>query len=186
VGQLAAVSLGLPGDGRIDARFDYQLAAMAVICAESLIAGIGLSNVCLEQLRYALAGPTSSACRTYFTLRTAAMHLFSRSTSAVASRSCRSARSAGRADRTTPCSLAQWLRAAWKPIRRYRHPHHSPSCRAPSQLPVLLLGLRLAASRVIGRHWNPLIGLGRAAPGAAADAQVRLLLVPHQQPGNPY
>ncbi len=56
VGQLAAVNLRLPGDGRVDARFDDQLAAMAAARDEGLIAGVGLSNVSLEQLRYAVAG----------------------------------------------------------------------------------------------------------------------------------
>jgi pyridoxine 4-dehydrogenase len=56
VGQLAAVNLRLPGDGRVDARFDDQLAAMVAARDEGLIAGVGLSNVSLEQLRYATAG----------------------------------------------------------------------------------------------------------------------------------
>jgi len=55
-GQLAAVNLRLPGDGRVDARFDDQLAAMVAARDEGLIAGVGLSNVSLEQLRRALAG----------------------------------------------------------------------------------------------------------------------------------
>jgi hypothetical protein len=56
VGQLAAVNLRLPGDGRADARFDDQLAAMVAARDEGLIAGVGLSNVSLEQLRHAVAG----------------------------------------------------------------------------------------------------------------------------------
>jgi pyridoxine 4-dehydrogenase len=60
-GQLAAVNLRLPGDGRIDARFDDQLSAMVSARDEGLIAGVGLSNVSLEQLRHALAG-TDIAC----------------------------------------------------------------------------------------------------------------------------
>jgi pyridoxine 4-dehydrogenase len=56
VAQLAAVNLRLPGDGRVDARFDDQLAAMAAARDEGLIAGIGLSNVSLGQLRHAAAG----------------------------------------------------------------------------------------------------------------------------------
>jgi len=56
VAQLAAVNLRLPGDGRVDARFDDQLAVMAAARDEGLIAGIGLSNVSLEQLRHAAAG----------------------------------------------------------------------------------------------------------------------------------
>jgi pyridoxine 4-dehydrogenase len=55
VGQLAAVNLRLPGDGRIGARFDDQLATMVAARDEGLIAGIGLSNVSLDQLRHALA-----------------------------------------------------------------------------------------------------------------------------------
>jgi diketogulonate reductase-like aldo/keto reductase len=55
IGQLAAVNLRLPGDGRVDARFDDQLAAMVAARDEGLIAGIGLSNVSLEQLRHAAA-----------------------------------------------------------------------------------------------------------------------------------
>ena len=55
-GQLAAVNLRLPGDGRIDARFDDQLAAMVAARDEGLIAGVGLSNVRLDQLRHAAAG----------------------------------------------------------------------------------------------------------------------------------
>src|SRR5258707_7963054 len=54
--RLAAVNLRLPGDGRVDARFDDQLAAMVAARDEGLIAGVGLSNVSLEQLRHAAAG----------------------------------------------------------------------------------------------------------------------------------
>ena len=61
VGQLAAVNLRLPGDGRVDARFDDQLAAMVAARDEGLIAGIGLSNISLEQLEHAVAG-TEIAC----------------------------------------------------------------------------------------------------------------------------
>jgi pyridoxine 4-dehydrogenase len=56
VGRLAAVNLRLPGDGRVDARFDDQLATMVAARDEGLIAGVGLSNVSLQQLRHALAG----------------------------------------------------------------------------------------------------------------------------------
>jgi aryl-alcohol dehydrogenase-like predicted oxidoreductase len=56
VGQLAAVNLRLTGDGRVSARFDDQLAAMAAARDEGLIAGVGLSNVSLDQLRHAVAG----------------------------------------------------------------------------------------------------------------------------------
>jgi pyridoxine 4-dehydrogenase len=61
VGQLAAVNLRLPGDGRVSARFDDQLAAMLAAREDGLIAGIGLSNISLEQLRHAVAG-TDIAC----------------------------------------------------------------------------------------------------------------------------
>jgi aryl-alcohol dehydrogenase-like predicted oxidoreductase len=56
VGQLAAVNLRLAGDGRVSARFDDQLAAMVAARDEGLIAGIGLSNISLQQLRHAVAG----------------------------------------------------------------------------------------------------------------------------------
>jgi pyridoxine 4-dehydrogenase len=56
VGQLAAVNLRMLGDGRVNARFDDQLAAMVKARDEGLIAGIGLSNISLEQLTHALAG----------------------------------------------------------------------------------------------------------------------------------
>jgi len=56
VGQLAAVNLRLPGGGRVDARLYDQLAAMAAARDEGLIAGVGLSDVSLEQLRHAVAG----------------------------------------------------------------------------------------------------------------------------------
>ena len=56
VGQLAAVNLRLPGDRRVGARFDDQLAAMVAARDEGLIAGVGLSNVSLGQLRHAAAG----------------------------------------------------------------------------------------------------------------------------------
>ncbi len=56
VGQLAAVNLRLTSDGRVDARFDAQLAAMVTARDEGLIAGVGLSNVSLEQLQHAAAG----------------------------------------------------------------------------------------------------------------------------------
>ena len=61
VGQLAAVNLRLPTPGRADARFDDQLAAMVQARDEGLIAGVGLSNVSLEQLRHA-ADRTEIAC----------------------------------------------------------------------------------------------------------------------------
>jgi pyridoxine 4-dehydrogenase len=61
VGQLAAVNLRLPSPGRPDARFDDQLAAMVQARDEGLIAGVGLSNVSLEQLRHA-ADRTEIAC----------------------------------------------------------------------------------------------------------------------------
>jgi pyridoxine 4-dehydrogenase len=56
VDQLAAVNLRLPSPGRADARFDDQLAAMVQARDEGLIAGVGLSNVSLEQLRHAADG----------------------------------------------------------------------------------------------------------------------------------
>jgi pyridoxine 4-dehydrogenase len=56
VGQLAAVNLRLSGDGRVDARFDDQLAAMTRARDDGLIAGVGLSNVSLGQLKHAVAG----------------------------------------------------------------------------------------------------------------------------------
>ena len=55
VAQLAAVNLRLPGDGRVNTRFDDQLAAMVAARDEGLIAGIGLSNISLEQLQHAVA-----------------------------------------------------------------------------------------------------------------------------------
>jgi pyridoxine 4-dehydrogenase len=55
-GQLAAVNLRLPSPGRVDARFDDQLAAMVRARDEGLIAGVGLSNVSLDQLRHAADG----------------------------------------------------------------------------------------------------------------------------------
>jgi pyridoxine 4-dehydrogenase len=61
VGQLAAVNLRLPSPGRVDARFEDQLAAMVQAREEGLIAGVGLSNVSLEQLRHAADG-TEIAC----------------------------------------------------------------------------------------------------------------------------
>jgi pyridoxine 4-dehydrogenase len=56
VSQLAAVNLRLPGDGRVDAQFDDQLAALVAAREEGLIAGVGLSNVSLRQLQHATAG----------------------------------------------------------------------------------------------------------------------------------
>jgi pyridoxine 4-dehydrogenase len=61
VDQLAAVNLRLPSPGRVDARFDGQLTAMVQARDEGLIAGVGLSNVSLEQLRHAADG-TEIAC----------------------------------------------------------------------------------------------------------------------------
>ena len=54
--QLAAVNLRLTGSGRVDTRFDDQLAAMVRARDEGLIGGIGLSNVSLDQLRHAAQG----------------------------------------------------------------------------------------------------------------------------------
>jgi len=51
----------LPGDGRIGARFDDQLAAMVAARDDGLIAGIGLSNVSLGQLQHAVTH-TEIAC----------------------------------------------------------------------------------------------------------------------------
>ncbi len=61
VGQLAAVNLRQPSPGRVDARFDDQLATMVQARAEGLIGGVGLSNVSIEQLRHA-ADHTEIAC----------------------------------------------------------------------------------------------------------------------------
>ena len=61
VGQLAAVNLRLPSPGRVDARFDDQLAAMVRARDMGMIAGVGLSNVSLEQLRHA-ADRTDIVC----------------------------------------------------------------------------------------------------------------------------
>ncbi len=61
VGQLAAVNLRVPSPGRADARFDDHLAAMIQARDEGLIAGVGLSNVSLEQLRHA-ADRTEIVC----------------------------------------------------------------------------------------------------------------------------
>ena len=78
VGQLAAVNLRLPGDGRVDASFDDQLAAMAAARDEGLIAGIGLSNISLEQLQHAVAGTEIVCVQNLFHLadRTAAPLLY--------------------------------------------------------------------------------------------------------------
>ena len=56
VDQLAAVNLRLPSPGPVDARFDDQLTAMVQARDEGLIAGVGLSNISLEQLRHAADG----------------------------------------------------------------------------------------------------------------------------------
>ena len=61
VDQLAAVNLRLPSPGRAVARFDDQLAAMVRARDEGLIAGVGLSNVSLDQLRHA-ADRTEIVC----------------------------------------------------------------------------------------------------------------------------
>src|SRR6266496_2531783 len=105
-GQLAAVNLRLPGDGRIDARFDDQLAAMVAARDEGLIAGIGLSNVSLEQLRHAVAGTDIVCVQNLFHLADRRGAPLLAECSAVESRSCRFARLAGRAARRTPCSPA--------------------------------------------------------------------------------
>jgi pyridoxine 4-dehydrogenase len=57
VDRLAAVNLRVmdPGHGTPDAPFDEQLDAMVAIRDEGLIAGIGLSNVTVEQVRHGLA-----------------------------------------------------------------------------------------------------------------------------------
>jgi pyridoxine 4-dehydrogenase len=74
VAQLAAVNLRLAGDGRVDARFDDQLAAMVAARDEGLIAGIGLSNISLEQLHHAVRGTEIVCVQNLFHLadRTAA------------------------------------------------------------------------------------------------------------------
>ena len=125
IDQLAAVNLRLPGDGRIDARFDDQLAAMVAARESGLIAGVGLSNVSLEQLRTPWRGPTLSASRTCSISPTGAIPRFSRSASAAASRTCRSARSAGHAAGTTPYSPA-----LWSPGRRRVSASHRPRWRS--------------------------------------------------------
>jgi pyridoxine 4-dehydrogenase len=56
VGQLAAVNLRLPAPGPVDARFDDQLAVLSAARDDGLIAGVGLSNISLEQLQHAVAG----------------------------------------------------------------------------------------------------------------------------------
>ena len=61
VGQLAAVNLRVPSPARADARFDDHLTAMIQARDEGLIAGVGLSNVSLEQLTHA-ADRTEIVC----------------------------------------------------------------------------------------------------------------------------
>jgi pyridoxine 4-dehydrogenase len=56
IDQLAAVNLRLAGAGPVDSRFDDQIAVMVQARDEGLIAGIGLSNVGLEQFRHAVLG----------------------------------------------------------------------------------------------------------------------------------
>jgi pyridoxine 4-dehydrogenase len=68
VGQLAAVNLRMPSPGRPDARFDDQLAAMVRARDEGLIAGVGLSNVSLEQLRHAADGTEIVCVQNLFNL----------------------------------------------------------------------------------------------------------------------
>ena len=60
-GQLAAVNLRLMDDAKPDQRFDDQLAAMVQARDDGLIGGVGLSNVTLEHLLYALEH-TDIAC----------------------------------------------------------------------------------------------------------------------------
>jgi pyridoxine 4-dehydrogenase len=60
-GQLAAVNLRLMDDAKPGQRFDDQLAAMAQARDDGLIGGVGLSNVTLEHLLYALEH-TDIAC----------------------------------------------------------------------------------------------------------------------------
>jgi aryl-alcohol dehydrogenase-like predicted oxidoreductase len=55
VDHLAVVNLRLMDDARPDQRFEDQLAAMVKARDDGLIGGIGLSNVSLDHLRYALA-----------------------------------------------------------------------------------------------------------------------------------
>jgi pyridoxine 4-dehydrogenase len=59
--QLAAVNLRLTENAELGQRFDDQLEAMITARDEGLIGGVGLSNVTLEHLRYALDG-TEIAC----------------------------------------------------------------------------------------------------------------------------
>ena len=61
VDHLAAVNLRLMDDAKPDSRFDDQLAAMVKARDEGLIGGVGLSNVTLEHLLYALS-VTDIAC----------------------------------------------------------------------------------------------------------------------------
>jgi pyridoxine 4-dehydrogenase len=56
IDQLAAVNLRLTGPGRVDSRFDDQINVLVQARDEGLIAGIGLSNVSLEQFRHAVRG----------------------------------------------------------------------------------------------------------------------------------
>ena len=67
-GQLAAVNLRVPGDGDVGPRFDDQLAAMVAARDAGLIAGIGLSNVTLGQLRHATAGTDIVCVQNMFNL----------------------------------------------------------------------------------------------------------------------
>ena len=153
LGQLAAVNLRLPGDGRVDARFDDQLAAMVAARDEGLIAGVGLSNVSLEQLRHAAAGTEIVCVQNLFHLADRRGTPFSRNASAAASRSCRSARSAGRAARIIPCSPARSSSrqppASGSPRRRSRC---SGCCSWP---PTCYSSPGPAPSPTCGRTWPP-------------------------------
>jgi pyridoxine 4-dehydrogenase len=66
--QLAAVNLRVMDSGTSDSTFDAQLASMVRARDEGLIAGIGLSNVSLDQLRRALASTDIVCVQNSFSL----------------------------------------------------------------------------------------------------------------------
>ena len=103
VGRLAAVNLRLSGDGRVDARFDDQLTAMVAARDDGLIAGVGLSNVSIEQLRYATAGTDIVCVQNLF-------HLADRSGMAVLDE-CR-----GRGIAFVPFCPLGWPRGEGNPV----------------------------------------------------------------------
>jgi pyridoxine 4-dehydrogenase len=99
------VNLRLMDDAQPDQRFEDQLAAMVKARDDGLIGGIGVSNVSLDHLRYALAITDIACVQNLMNLSDRRSMPILEECHAAASPSCLSSRSV----RDSPAAIQCWL-----------------------------------------------------------------------------